>query len=255
MERDARGMRAEVGGRLTAEPDERSGGSRQRGTMHEGQARRNPGEPSFHRKLGGRGPLIIAAVDTVDPLLGGLRGTRLREPKPDGPDHIQPLEVGVARTRGRAELRALRGRDEDRPHEQDTKDGSNELGRQGSPHRITSKRNFSQITPNEGDVKEKNVHVLAVWQITGRSGEKPRPSMAGASDDRFPLAVPAQSPERSAARTLIPSFNPNRSTDSPVAGTLNVRRGDSEIPKSTFAGSLGLAPTPATATPFNSSGE
>ena len=67
--------------------------------------------------------------------------------------------------------------------------------------------------------------------------------MAGAFDDGFPIYGQAQSPERSRARTLIPSFSPNRSTDSPVAGTENVRRGDSEIPSSTFAGSLGLAPT------------
>jgi hypothetical protein len=64
----------------------------------------------------------------------------------------------------------------------------------------------------------------------------------------------AQSPERSTATALM-SFKPYFSTDSAVTGTVNVRRGDTEIPNKNFTGSPAFAFIPEIAKPFSSSGE
>jgi hypothetical protein len=130
-ERGAPIGRAREGGRLTTQPDEQARGSAERGSMRAGRPGRDHGGPGPARRSGGRSPLVIAAIEAVDPLLRGRGATRLREPEPGRPDRFRPLEARVTRARGRAELRALRGRDEDRPHDQDREHGSDELRRHG----------------------------------------------------------------------------------------------------------------------------
>lgn len=128
-EKIARGARG-WGGRLTAEPDERAGRRCDRRAIGQRPMGRDDPESDIRRRIVERDPLVgaIAAVEAVEPLLRGRGRARLREPKPSGPDRIQPLEGGIARTIGRAVLRSLGGRDEDRPHDQDREDRSKEQG-------------------------------------------------------------------------------------------------------------------------------
>jgi hypothetical protein len=137
---NARRARRGWGSRLTAEPDERVGSRHDRRSMREALVWRNDPEPGIRQRLGERGSLVvIASIETVDPLERRRGGTRLREPKSAGPDRFQPLEGGIARAMGRAELRSLGGRYENRPHGQDHEHSSKELGFHDFPDRIRSK--------------------------------------------------------------------------------------------------------------------
>src|SRR5271166_6450009 len=73
-------------------------------------------------------------------------------------------------------------------------------------------------------------------------------------DHRDP-AMSDQSPLRSAATTRMPLRRPRVLTTSSVAGTVMLRRGEMQMPESSFGCSSVLVSVPSTARPLSTSGE
>jgi hypothetical protein len=59
---------------------------------------------------------IFAAIDAIEPFLRGCGGARVRELRQGIPDGLESLLGGGTRERRRSELRALSGRNGERPN-------------------------------------------------------------------------------------------------------------------------------------------
>jgi hypothetical protein len=161
--RGTRGARR-WGGRLTAKPDEQAGRPGDRRTMRKMDIRRNDPEPGIRQRLRKRGPLVvIAAVEAVDPLFRNQWDARLRQPKLVTWSSVQPLEGGIVRYPGRAKLRSLNGRNEDRPQDQDREDGSKELGFHDSPHSHAKQRNSYFVSPDLMERQGESCQAIEKW--------------------------------------------------------------------------------------------
>jgi hypothetical protein len=67
---------------------------------------------------------IVTTIDAIELLEHRRRFARIRESKPGGANGLKPLERRASRSISGAELRALNGRQENRPHDKDRQDYS-----------------------------------------------------------------------------------------------------------------------------------